>query len=229
MQIKNIILGFGIGIIITATVIFWAYSEENGALPREKTVGNEPVATPAVTPEPEIITVPIDLTDDEIIDRARELDMILASEAEYHVSDRFVISRAGQLGMVFPHTNTDEQAIEASAPPTDEGAETDNQEPETQTTLAQSTATPTATASGKKGYARTENNRFVLGIEKGMTLNEVSDLMEKAGIIDSAKSFSSYLAKAKLEMYVMNGEFNIPFGSGYDDLVYLLTGRKIKR
>ncbi len=221
MQIKNIVLGFGIGIIITAAVIFWAYSEENGAKPPEKTVINEPVAMPIVTPEPEIITVPIDLTDDEIIDRARKLDMIMAAEAEYHVSDRFVINRAGQLGMVFPHTNTDEQALEASAPPTDE--------PETQATLAQSTETPTATASAKKGYARTESNRFVLGIEKGMSLNEVSDLMEQAGIIDSAKSFSSYLVKAKLEMYVMNGEFNIPFGSGYDELVYLLTGRKIKR
>jgi UPF0755 protein len=60
-------------------------------------------------------------------------------------------------------------------------------------------------------------------IEEGMNLTQVSDLLEKKGIVDSGLFFKVYAEEKGAEKKLMPGSYNLKTGSEYADVLQVIT------
>lgn len=71
----------------------------------------------------------------------------------------------------------------------------------------------------------TESDKDVtLKIKDNDSSDSVAKKLEKLGAIDSAKGFTKYMSKHKLEEKIWSGTFTIPAGSTYAEIAKIITG-----
>lgn len=74
----------------------------------------------------------------------------------------------------------------------------------------------------EKGAPAKEGN-YKLSIQDGMSSADVSDKLEKDGLIPSAKDFNDYVIDAGYHTKVRAGEFELKYGMGFKEIVNVLT------
>jgi len=67
---------------------------------------------------------------------------------------------------------------------------------------------------------------YHLSIQSGMTSKEISELLEKAGIIDKSESFDDYLAQREAQHLIQIGEYELNSGMNFKELAELITREK---
>lgn len=79
---------------------------------------------------------------------------------------------------------------------------------------AASNPTPTGTATAGK---------VAVNIKRGMSSESIADLLKESGLIKDTKAFLKRLGEVNKEDKLKVGSFEIPKGSGYDDIIKILT------
>ena len=167
MKLKYYLRGLGIG-ILTATIILMAAFAMH---------------------EPEV-------SDEQVIQRARELGMVKKDELNANES----IPKAADTERTEPDT-------ESLADTEDD---TENTEPATES-LADT---------------ETEQQYVEFTIVEGQLSSTVAKNMEKAGLVDDAWEFNRYLQKMNYDNYIQYGTVKIPVGASYEELGEVLMRRR---
>lgn len=81
-------------------------------------------------------------------------------------------------------------------------------------------AAPTGTAAKPP---TTAGNKAKITVNSGMSSEAIAELLKDAGIIKDTKAFLKRLGEAGKDDKLKIGTFEIPKGSGYDDIINILT------
>lgn len=195
MANKNLLLGLGIGLIISSTIFYTSF------LFSKPTLNND---------------IQVNITDEKIINKARDLGMILINEIpsteQQTLSDDDIVSQAKKLGMVFETVETTKTIeVEQST----EIAETFPKETET---LPQETETiPPSTE------ATTKAKIITVRIEPGSSAIKICQVLYDLKLIDSKDGFLAYMRKNNKTSYIRAGYFKVPYGSSYSQVLKILT------
>lgn len=158
------------------------------------------------------------------------------------MTDAEVIDRAKQLGMVMQEaTQTDaagditETSTKADTETTIEVASEEKTESTTEVTTAVTTEAVTETTTEKKTEAKTEtlseevNNSYTeatITVTRGMGSTEVAGLLQRAGIIEDAADFDSYLVKQGISNKIQINTYKFNSNMSYEDIGKELTTPK---
>lgn len=179
------------------------------------------------------------------------------------LSDQEVIDRAEKLGMVMKEENPDLEQIlkeinpsaspagasvtpspESSPVPTAEPTLTPTQAPTPEPTTAptpQPTAVPTeepvqptieptpsiagsGTPETDKGQSGTSEITFT--VKSGMSSGMVSELLKEVGLVDDADDFNNYIEKSGKASIIRVGTYTMPKGSSYKEIVTKITTKQ---
>lgn len=62
-------------------------------------------------------------------------------------------------------------------------------------------------------------------ISRGTMAGEISNNLARRGLIDDADEFRKYLINNQYSNKILTGEYDIPKGSGYEEIVNIITGK----
>lgn len=172
MKLKYYLRGLGIGIIITTLILTVALSGG-----KEK------------------------LSDEEIIQRAEELGMVMAATEETEAVDTEAETEQQNEMAVNTETDTEQQTEIAAEPVVPASTETGIEEPQPQEAEQEISFTVSA----------------------GESSDTVAFNLYKAGIIDDATAFNRYMVKNGYDSRLRAGTFQIKTGSSYDDVLDILV------
>ncbi|HYE83870.1 MAG TPA: hypothetical protein VEG39_17110 [Clostridia bacterium] len=85
------------------------------------------------------------------------------------------------------------------------------------------TPTPTQTAPSPKPTTPASTGKIKVNVISGMSSESISDLLKESGLIKDTKAFLKRLAEVDKDDKLKIGTFEIPAGSGYDDIIRILT------
>lgn len=181
MRIKYYIRGIGIGIIFATLVLTISFYFGKGNFAKEK------------------------LSDEEIIERATELGMVMEATTEEGTDE-----------------GTDENTEEN---PEDVAEESDESSTEKEATVT-AEAAPQIEDIASSDSEEAETITYVPFTVRGGESSEiVSKNLKKAGLIDSVDDFNKYLSKIKVDNLIQSGTFYVKQGSSYDDIAALLVNK----
>ncbi|MDR1913029.1 MAG: hypothetical protein LBQ68_00900 [Clostridiales bacterium] len=223
MRWRYFIFGLGVGLIVLSAILFAAYQlDQSGG-----------AAIPF-----------IQVTDDEIMERASKLGMVRLGELPEtsDLPEDEIIELALELGMVFPDTYLalneppkEEQPTEELAttdmPPTPEAitapdtTETsDAAENPGVTETSEPTATPVPPTSTPQPTAEAvdEGDSIHVSIPQGISSFEVSRLLHDVGLVQNADYFNSYMMDQDVAGRIQFGEFDIPKDITADELIRII-------
>lgn len=186
MKIKYFLRGLGVGILVTVLLLF---------------VGTTKVQNQA-------------MSDEEIMNRAKQLGMLTKEEASDYRLDQSIDQIKENLG------------------------ETTSKEPETTTVPAESTKTPEKPANEetekpsvapskkpkKKENKKSEEKKTVtLQINPGMTTQAVSRFLYANHVIRNEEDFTTYMLDHKLTAKLQVGKYDIPVDATHAQIAEMLT------
>ena len=192
MKLKYYLRGLGIGIIVTTLVLMVAFSGK-----KEK------------------------LSDQEIIQRAEQLGMVMADEGQTETGTEENTGTEAQ-----PETEQDVQNTEAG---TEENADENTEnasEPETepQTEAAAEPAAPEDTTGNVVGEVKQETSGEVaFTVKSGESSDTVAFNLYKAGLVDDATAFNRYMISKGYDSRLRTGDFKIRSGASYDEILKVLA------
>ena len=181
MRIKYYIRGIGIGIIFATLVLTISFYFGKGSFAKEK------------------------LSDEEIIERATELGMVMEATTEEGTDE-----------------GTDENAEENPEEVAEESDEGNTEKEATVTAEAAPQIEDVASSDSEEAETITYVPFTVRG---GESSEIVSENLKKAGLIDSVDDFNKYLSKIKVDNLIQSGTFYVKQGSSYDDIAALLVNK----
>lgn len=181
MRIKYYIRGIGIGIIFATLVLTISFYFGKGSFAKEK------------------------LSDEEIIERATELGMVMEASTEEGTDE-----------------GTDENAEENPVEVAEESDESNTEKEATVTAEAAPQIEDIASSDSEEAETITYVPFTVRG---GESSEIVSKNLKKAGLIDSVDDFNKYLSKIKVDNLIQSGTFYVKQGSSYDDIAALLVNK----
>lgn len=181
MRIKYYIRGIGIGIIFATLVLTISFYFGKGSFAKEK------------------------LSDEEIIERATELGMVMEATTEESTEE-----------------GTDENAEENPEEVAEESDESNTEKEATVTAEAAPQIEDVASSDSEEAETITYVPFTVRG---GESSEIVSENLKKAGLIDSVDDFNKYLSKIKVDNLIQSGTFYVKQGSSYDDIAALLVNK----
>ena len=181
MRIKYYIRGIGIGIIFATLVLTISFYFGKGSFAKEK------------------------LSDEEIIERATELGMVMEATTEEGTEE-----------------GTEENTEEDSEAVAEESDENNTEKEATVTAEAAPQIEDVASSDSKEAETITYVPFTVRG---GESSEIVSENLKKAGLIDSVDDFNKYLSKIKVDNLIQSGTFYVKQGSSYDDIAALLVNK----
>lgn len=193
---KNFLFGLSTGIIIIS-ILFYA-----GFL----------ILKPTKIIEGKTITT--EMTDEQIIEKARKMGMIFikelpnkTEEKNTELSDEEIIKRAIQLGYIKEETNKTDQ---------EENKETENTEKQEET---------------EKNEISVEEPESLeapvtIVIKSGSATMEISEILYEKGIIDSAEGFTKYVRENNKTKLLVAGEYTLYKDMDYDSVLRIITWRK---
>jgi len=174
MNKRNLFLGLGAGIILSSVVFYIAFL-----------IAFKPVS------------------DDYIISKAKELNMVSADEIPQAqtLSDEDIIAKAKELGMIF-ETKAENQ--------TNKSEESEIQSTETQIQ--------------QQSEVTDETTEIInVRIFPGSSAISVSKTLYEAGVIDNSDDFLTFLKQNNKANTIRAGYFEIPLGSSDKEILEILT------
>lgn len=192
MKLKFFLRGLGIGILVTASILTISHRAQD----KQQTLTNE-----------------------QIVERAEELGMVLPEESE---SPQPSASLEPSETPVSTPTVTPSPTVEAS--PTVEPSP--SAKPTTEPS-AKPTTTPTATPKKVEETKKSEKEPSYVSvtIEKGMWSETVSRKMEEAGLVKSADDFNAYLMNNGYSSQISVGTYKIQKGATYQEIADKIAGK----
>lgn len=186
MKLKYYLRGLGIGIIATTIVL---------------TVSN--------------ITGGKNLSDEEIIERAEELGMVMESE-----------SSGNRIKDQIQDTEADTQQTPDSQEPQSEGdtqasAETQTSEEGTGSVVSEGENGLDGNETDPNGGEQTPET-YMLVINAGAVCREVCDELQANGVIDDSEGLRKYLGDNGYAKQIHPGNFDIPYGISYEEIAQIL-------
>lgn len=181
MKLRYFLRGLGIGVLVTAMVLMISHQSQG----RQQS-----------------------LTDEQIIEKAEALGMIVPEETESPAADESMEpSPSPQI------TGTPEPSPDVTPEP--------SVSPSPDTSPS---ATPTPTPKPPKKTPEVEETVYVsVSIEKGMWSEQVSRALEDAGLVESAGKFNKYLTDNDYASYISVGTYRIEKGATYQEIARIIT------
>ncbi len=193
MRFKYYLRGIGIGVTLATLLLTISFYFGQDTLHKEK------------------------LTDEEIIEKATALGMVMPEEEseEVTVEDEEVAKSA---------LDSDSQV--QLAEPQEGASVTDTADPETEKKTEELSLDKAIEEAASENEEKDETITYVPFTVRGGESSEiVSQNLYKKGLVDNAKDFNAYLNKLDVDNLVKTGTFYIQQGSSYDDIVALLVNK----
>lgn len=191
MKLKYYLNGFGIGVLFATVILSVAFLIRSSSN---------------------------DITDEEVIARARALGMeMVSAEKENPTTSEAAVPET----TTTESETTEEQESTTSEPETTEEQESTTTEPETTTAEPETTTEPLtttvepATTSQQTG----EPERIAFEIVSGMTSESVAELLAKKGVISDAKAFNAYVVEQGYAGRIRTGNYEIISSASYDEII----------
>ncbi len=193
MRFKYYLRGIGIGVTLATLLLTISFYFGQDTLHKEK------------------------LTDEEIIEKATALGMVMPEEEseEVTVEDEEVAKSA---------LDSDSQV--QLAEPQEGASVTDTADPKTEKKTEELSLDKAIEEAASENEEKDETITYVPFTVRGGESSEiVSQNLYKKGLVDNAKDFNAYLNKLDVDNLVKTGTFYIQQGSSYDDIVALLVNK----
>lgn len=178
MDNKKFFLGLGIGVIISSLMLYMSV---------------------ICFTRPSWNSKLFEISDEEIIDRAKKLGMILleeqASTQDNNLSDDDIILRAEQLGMIFK----------------------DKENNEVNSTKESSIETTNET------MLETLAEIVDVHIPSGSSAMKISEIVHSLSLVDNSQDFLAYMEQNGKSNKIRAGYFKIEKGSSYEEIIKILT------
>lgn len=206
MKLKYYLNGFGIGVLFATVILSVAFLIRSS--------NNE-------------------MTDEEVIARARILGMVTAEEkAESQTTSSKEPETTSEEAVTEKESTTIEPETTAELETTTEESETTvepettttepetTSEPETTTEAETTTEPPTTTSEPATTAQQTgEPERIAFEIVSGMTSESVAELLKDKGIISDAKAFNAYVVEKGYAGRIRTGKYEIISSASYDEII----------
>lgn len=204
---KNLILGLGIGIILSSGVFYVGF----------KFTDNLP-------PSPSI-----SISDDEIIKRAKEIGMIFEDEISKKAEDPKPNNSSLDLEAETTNVNKIEPSIETLTVPIDESESIEDiiSEAKESDTIndQESTEIESTKSQAKITNNQVKSNSSVVNIRilPNSSATKVAQNLYNLGLIDNKTNFINYIKANNKANTIRAGYFSIKKGSSYDDILKILS------
>lgn len=151
------------------------------------------------------------------------------------LSDDEIIARAKELGMVMEDTGKDTipkaTETEDEIPKSTEGS-SNTEQTDVQPGTTDSGETPQdAGADGADVVQPSQDGNNVVQkeftVEVGDSSNAVAQRLQEAGLVDNADAFNKYMVDNNYANFVLPGTVTIPEGAGYEEIAGILTDKTI--
>lgn len=185
MKLKYYLRGIGTGIIVTTLILMAAF-----AVHREQP-----------------------LSDDEIIERARSLGMVMADELP--VKDKLSDTKLSETEDAGQEAVTEGADDNGSDPDEPQGEEPDG-----------SDALKEETGDRDEKPKKETVEQAEITIVGGEYSDAVCKKLKKAGVIEDVDDFNKYLAKTGYDNLIQPGNYVIPLGADYDEIIRIITDRE---
>lgn len=153
------------------------------------------------------------LTDEEIIQKATALGMVMPEGAEVEATGEEV---------VIPE---EESEVPLAGDMTEGG--TDEALSEEVTAVGEDAISADASIESSNGSD--ESVTYIpFTVRAGESSEVISEHLKKAGLIDDSDAFNKYLNKCKVDNLIQNGTFYVKVGSSYDDVVAVLVNKDVR-
>ena len=183
MKLKYYLRGLGIGIIITTIILTISYSGRKS-----------------------------ELTDEEIIQRAEELGMVMEEDSLFPFENKEKESETESIAGT-EQTETENIAETEQQNETEDIAGMQKQ-PETED--MKETQQPETVAGTE------EVKTYRLTILPGEVAQNISNILEENGVIEDGYSFRKYLAEVGYTTLLKVGEYEIPYGASHEEIYQIL-------
>jgi hypothetical protein len=187
MRLKYYLRGIGIGIILATLLLTISFYFGRDSFAKEK------------------------LTDDEIIERATELGMVMPEDEK--TSDE--ADEAEKIDDTKSEDTTEVSEEEVPEGITGEVAEVLESEEASDVDVTNQSEDETVTY-------------VPFSVHGGESSGTVSNNLYKAGLVDSADDFNEYITSIDLDNMIQAGSFYVKQGSTYDDIVALLVNKDVR-
>lgn len=189
MKLKYYLRGLGIGIIITTLILMVTLSGG-----KEK------------------------LSDDEIIQRAEALGMVMADTEETKNSDQNTEEVKTQ-----PETESETDSATEVQPETESESETAaDAQPDTETNAGTEVTGEVSQEPVPAPDADT-SSEVSFTVKSGESSDTVAFNLYKAGLVDDATAFNRYMVSKGFDSRLRTGNFEIKTGASYDDILKILA------
>ena len=145
------------------------------------------------------------------------------SQTKKELSDQEVINRAKQLGMVMADSGKIEDYREDTQTETGQSEQGETEENVTGDT--QNGAEDNEGVTGDNGTV-TEEKMVTFVISNGQFGRQISESLKKEGLVDDAEAFMKYLGETGKSEEILPGTYEIPMGSTYEEIVKILLAPK---
>ena len=141
------------------------------------------------------------------------------------LSDDEIIARAKELGMVMEDTGKD--TIPKATETEDEIPKSTEGGFNTEQTDMQPGTTDSGEISQDVGTDGTDMVQKEFTVEVGDSSNAVSQRLQEEGLVDNAEAFNKYMVDNNYANFVLPGTVTIPEGAGYEEIAGILTDKTI--
>lgn len=196
MKLKYYLRGIGIGVIITTIVLTIAFSIQKNK----------------------------QITDEEIIERAAALGMVMPDE----IPERDTLANAEANKEAAQEKEFAKEEMTA----TDESKATDKEQvsksaSDSVTKTDKTTSEKNVTEKSKKSKAeKTVVEQVELSIVGGEYSDIICEKLRKAGLIEDAEDFNKYLAQGGYDNQLQPGTYVIPKDADYDTIIKIITTKQ---
>ena len=175
-----------------------------------------------------------EMSDKEIMERAAELGMVMPEEESNLIIEEPEESEEAEADAAEATTETaTEESTDDTAEQTDTAAAAEESDAKTEEAAREeieSTADETATASDTTSQSTdTVVEKKAFTISKGQDSATISNNLYKAGLIDSAVAFDEYMSKCHVDSLLQEGTFYLTTDMDYDDIVAVLVTKQDDR
>ena len=140
------------------------------------------------------------------------------------ISDDEVVQRAGELGMVWPETESEsESEIETEAEAQPEAVQNEKQQ-EASNPVTSSNLEEEIPEFENQDVPAQENDSVVkITVVQGEVCRTLAEDLAAAGLIEDAEDFRKYMGDHNYANSIHVGEFEIPRGSTYEEIARILV------
>lgn len=161
----------------------------------------------------------VTISDDEIVKRAKEMGMLTQNEVEDARMDASLDKIKNNLEETSPEP--DKTIIPAaSVEPTKTKEPIKSVKPSISTKPVEK---KTESASKSDTVKKNSRNMVSITIQSGMVSSSISKYLYEQGLVQNAEDFNDYLRDSDQATKVRAGEYEIPKGSSYKEIIDILT------